>query len=164
MFAINFFFPTILMKFEVSKYASYLAPMVLEYVNIVTGILGSWLVKSPNLMFFGLFPISVWLLQGHYSVVYPPCNEVCTFFGFLVVHSVGYGLNSSRTEVDFPRRAMSIAVFMMMTSASYGGGVLTLVGCGGLYYTTTRINVYCNEIFCCNKHITMKKFHCTLLQ
>ena len=123
------------------------------------------MVVFALMMFFVLFPISVWLLQGHYSVVYPPRNEVCTFFGFLVVHSVGYGLNSSRwTKVDFPRRAMSIAVFMMMTSAGYGEGVLTLVGCGGLNYTTTRIKVYCNEIFCCNKHITTKKFHCTLLQ
>ncbi|KAF3963602.1 hypothetical protein CMV_012027 [Castanea mollissima] len=96
MFAISFFLPTLLMKFDVSANASYLAPMVYEYVNFASLI--------------------VLLLKGHYSVLYPTRSEAYRFFGFLLAYSLGYGVTSSKwIEVDFPRRASSTAGPMMMS-------------------------------------------------
>ena len=67
-------------------------------------------------MFCGLLPISVLLLQGHYAILYPTRTAAYRFFGFLLLYLVGYGVTSSKwTEVDFPRRACSAADPMMMT-------------------------------------------------
>ncbi|XP_075665119.1 sugar transport protein 13-like [Castanea sativa] len=97
MFAIGFFLPTLLMKFDISAYASYLASMVYEYVNIFASLI-------------------VLLLKGHYSVLYPTRSEAYRFFGFLLTYSLGYGVTSSKwIKVDFPRRASSTAGPMMMS-------------------------------------------------
>ena len=44
MFAISFFLPNLLMEFVIPTDVSYMASMVLEYVNVATSILGSWFV------------------------------------------------------------------------------------------------------------------------
>lgn len=127
MFAINFFLPTFLMDLDIPTDESYMAPMIIEYVNMATGILGYWFVTrfkrrrplmliSSFAMFCGLLAISVLLIHGHYAVLYPRRTVAYRFFGFLLLYSVGYGVASSKwNEVDFPRRASSAADPMMMT-------------------------------------------------
>ena len=127
MFAINFFLPAFLMDLDIPTDESYMAPMVIEYVNLATGILGSWFVPrfkrqwplmviSSFAMFCGLLAIFVLLIHGHYASLYPPRTAAYKFFGFLLLYSIGYGVASSKwSEVDFPRRASLVADPMMMT-------------------------------------------------
>ena len=44
IFAINFFFPTLLSNFKVFINASCIATMMLAYMNFAESVLGSWLV------------------------------------------------------------------------------------------------------------------------
>lgn len=128
MFAIGFFLPTLLMKFNISTSTSYFAPTVLETVNFVMSLIGLFLVPRFRrqrafivvfsfVMLIGL--LLVLLLKGHYSVLYPTRSEAYRFFGFLLACSLGYGVTSSKwIEVEFARRASS-AVGPMMTSISF---------------------------------------------
>ena len=130
MFAISFFLPTLLLKFNVPTSASYFAPTVLETVNFSMSLIGLFLVPRFRrrrafivvfsfVMLIGLLSVSVLLLKGHYSVLYPTRSEAYRFFGFLLAYSLGYGATSSKwIEVEFPRRASS-AAGPIMTSISF---------------------------------------------